>query len=204
MADATLSSDMDSFLTEAALSITQRDSLGILDGYIFLGEATASASSQINVDNVCDSIYSAYRVLLRYLRPATDAVALELVLRTTAPANLSGTYKSGFWRITSTSAASSVLENATGTIGWNVGNNCGNAAGEDTHGWVDVFLGPNAGSSDKRAIIGTNGINAAGAVVGNVGGCYLSATTIVGGFGVAFSTGNITSGKMEVYGLLGS
>lgn len=201
MADATLSSTMDSFLTEAALSIAEKDSLGLLNGWVYLGSATASASSQINVDNVVSTDYDLYQIHVNRVIPATDQTRLEIILRSATPANIGGTYKCGvLYAGINHSPVANTVADQTGTSGWTLVTVTGNAADEFVDGVFTVDLTTNSAPKTMWGFdININGATSARSLI-YIGG-YNSDTTAVAGFGIAFSGGNITSGTMKVYGL---
>ena len=168
-------------------------------GWKFLGSATASSSAQINVDNVVAAGYDEYQIVFSRIAPATDNVALELILRDSTPANIGGTYKSGFsYAITATAVVGGEISNQTGSAGWLIGGACGNAAGEFSEGCATINL--NTNSAAKRMsywnVFGQFNGNTAAAQGGGIN----TDTTAVAGFGLAFSSGNIASGYMAVYG----
>lgn len=169
-------------------------------GFKFLGRHSITAGAQAQVDNVVTSDYDIYFLAWKF-SPSSDGVTGEVILRNSSPANITGTYKSGYSYTGLNITASGAVPNLTGSTGWNVANNVGNDTSErcSGFGWVDLRGNP---GEKTMAVKGFNR-NASSQSYGNDFMCELISATAVAGFGFAFTSGNAT-GALSVYGLKNS
>lgn len=174
-------------------------SLGGAGRWELLGSVAASANSQINVDNVVSGDFDEYLITLTDVLPATDNVAAELILRSSSPANIGGTYKTGLIYTGVTAGGSSSSTDVSGTNGFRMEGSQGNGAGRTLMARIELNLSSNAGPKDvfMRWIVS----NYLGGRYTSVAAGHNSDSTPVAGFGFAYTSGNVASGKMTVYGL---
>jgi len=167
----------------------------------FIEEQTASASATL--DFVLPSGYRAYQLVIRNLKPATDAVNLWLRVSTDNGATFltSATYSyhsqgsnSGIatYNANNANGAAQILLN---------GLACGNAADEATSGLVEIW---NADSAvNKKAFTYHLVIaNVNGDPGHNSGAGDNDTTGAINAVRIMFSSGNIASGTVALYGVV--
>jgi hypothetical protein len=167
---------------------------------VLLASATASASSEILFDNVFDAaVYAEYELRFQGVQSATDNVALRVQLRDATPADIATFHRNVivFSRIDSTLAGSVI--NSGGTTGWNYSAAMGNAAnelatarftispisGQWTHMYFQGYVGQQ-NSNDRYSFTGAGS---------------LEGTTTPAGVKIYMSSGNISIGTFQLYGL---
>ena len=171
-------------------------------GLVKLASSTASSSSELVFDNFADKdTYSGYKIYFSYLKAATDNVELRGVFRTSAPADITGTYVgSSAYAFMSTSGAA-VSDNQSQTDYFQMMPGVGNQNAETLSFVAETFL-PN----------GTNGIAEINFLyrlkeqTNNLQAYYhfsraIDTQTEVKGVRFYFSSGNIASGDVTIYGI---
>jgi hypothetical protein len=168
-----------------------------------LQELTASASATLDFTSCISSAYDEYEIELINVLPATDSVILWMRMSTDGGATYDAgatAYRTAGWRFHS--GAGSAAEGAsTSRIHCNGIDAVDNAsAWGGLTGTVQLF-NP-SGSAYKQVSVKSRYLEGTGTVheeyVG--GGTYASATA-VNAFRFLFSSGNITSGTIRVYGV---
>ena len=170
---------------------------------VLLASATASSSAEILFDNEFDSaLYCEYELRFQGVQPATDNVQLRVQLRDSTPANITSLHRNVivFSRIDSAGVVAGSLPNSGGTTGWQYTTAAGNAAnelasaqftitpisGQWTHMYFSGYVGQQT-ANDRYAFTG------AGSVEG---------TTAPAGVRIYMSSGNISIGTFQLYGIL--
>ncbi len=174
-------------------------------GVVLLGTATASASAALDFESLITSSYGSYEFILKNLRPATDAT--ELYLRTSTDNGVS--YSAGasdyanYMELSEIDATPSTAEYASATdsgilLLGNAGN-AGNAASESISGRV-LLVNPLGTSSYKAFIWELMFINSTGIPVFARGSGVRNSTSDIDAVRFLMSSGNITSGAIDLYG----
>jgi hypothetical protein len=168
---------------------------------VLLASATASASASITFDNVFDAaVYSEYELRFQGVQPATDNVALRVQLRDSTPSDITSSHRNCFsFASVNATNSFSYSPNKGGTTGWVYSEAMGNAAnelgsarfniipisGQWTHMYFSGYVGQQ-NSNDRYSFIG------AGACEG---------TTAPAGVKIYMSSGNISIGSFQLYGI---
>lgn len=170
---------------------------------VYLSTVTASNSATLDIETTFDSTYDMYMIVVSGLRSASDSVDLKARLK------VGGSYQTTSYAyhtpIPSSNAFSYAAANAAGTgdaIGIGFAN--GNAAGECTSG---VFYVPTPSSTALYKIIfgHTMTINDTAYIQTQpFAGYYTGATTALTGVRLYFSSGNVSSGSVRLYGIKNS
>lgn len=173
----------------------------------YLGTQTAAASASLNFASLITSAYDVYIFDVVDLRPASDDT--EFYLRTSA--NNGSSYDSGTnnyqSRITKGDIiASPGAETTTGTVNTNritLASGIGNGAAEGISGRL-ILTGPLGTTRRKRIKFEGHYQDTSGGDM-CVETCGVrAATTIIDAVWFAFTSGNITSGKIHMYGVKNS
>jgi len=175
-------------------------------GLIFLTSATASSSATLDFSQVFSSNYNSYMADITNLLPATDGATLQVLLGTGATPTWVNT---GYMWSTMSNVPSNNVKGA--------GSN------SDTSASIGLAFGTfgasnaGAGLSGNVSILGTNGTsqvmqgqsnlsfinnNSSGYTIAT-SGFYLPSATYTS-LRFLFSAGNITSGKIVIYGIANS
>jgi hypothetical protein len=175
---------------------------------VYISSQTAAASASLNFTTGISSTYNTYLFVLDGLRPATDQVTLRMRTST----NAGGAWDSG------ASDYSYAAAYFTGVVGVNASggaaqiilsnsdaasNDIGNAAGEGISGNVYLY-NPSDTSNYKRIKSEVTWTNAGGGAVGGTGNSQRNSTADIDGVQFYFSSGNITSGSVHMYGIKSS
>lgn len=166
---------------------------------VLLASATASSSADITFDNEFDSsVYASYELRFQGIRPATDNVNLLVQLRTSAPANITDTYRIGRYATRIDANGSGPLSNVSATTGYTIAAGAGSGTNKQNSGIVSII----PFSGDWTSII------AHARIAANAGDRYSTTlagdcegTTAPAGVKLYFSTGNIASGTAQLYGI---
>jgi len=164
---------------------------------VLLGSTTASASSAIIFENVFSSDYDAYELEWIGLKPVTDGANLRIQLRSTTPADITDTFASTgtFITVSSGTGPGSVGASAV-TTGWTFAD-IGNDTNESTSGRAYLW-NLSSGVHMKADMVQ---INAAGDAYGLSYWGLCNTATARGGVKIYFSSGNIASGLVRLYGI---
>lgn len=153
---------------------------------VFLGEFTASNEATLDCDNIFDSTYSTYEVVIVEATPATDGANLRARVGTGS----SPTYQSGASDYKNGSSTSAVISLASFV---------GNVSGETAAGTITVYGAPNTSFytyCSYHIIYSENN----GDIESVVDGTAYMATTAVTSIQFFASSGNIT-GTVRIYGV---
>ena len=177
-------------------------------GMVLISSTTISNDATVDLDNVFDSTYDCYMIVLSSIVTATDDVSLSMRVGTGAtPTYVSSStysytmhtlYNASYSTESSTADTSMAITDATAA--WRMGN----ATGECYGGIIKVF-GPS--NSSRYTVFDTDGTymsTATGIAVTSKGGGAYKANTAVTSLRIFASSGNITSGEIQVYGLSNS
>jgi len=168
---------------------------------VLLASATASSSAEILFDNEFDSaLYSEYVLKFQGVQPATDNVAFRIQLRDSTPASITTTHRNNqiAGRIDATAAVGNTA-NLGSTTGWTFLTDAGNAANELTTGTMSIQ--PIAGQwthMNYQSYVTTQ----AGSRFNLIGAGAVEGTTTPVGVRIYFSSGNISIGTFQLYGIL--
>lgn len=175
------------------------DNVGAGSGsWIHLATATAAASATIDFTAAIDATYDTYVVKVNYLLPATNATTLWIRLR-----------------------SGGVFRNSASDYGWATvslgGNGSSNGDSEieatlsgylsntSTKGLSGLFyLSDPSNTTNHKLVYGNGSFSATGATIGynlSMGGVLIGVTTAVDGIRFMMNSGNITSGKFDLYGI---
>jgi len=167
-----------------------------------LASGTASNSADLTFDNFADKdTYTGYKIYFDFLKPASDNVELRGTFRNGTPADITGTVvgSSAYAFMSTVGSALTTNQSTTNYIGMMPG--VGNQVSETLSFKADLFL-PD----------GTNGIATISLPyiikehTGNINAYYhftraLDTQTEVKGLKFYFSSGNITSGSIYIFGV---
>jgi len=166
--------------------------------WIHLATATAAASATIDFTAAIDATYDTYVVKVNYLLPATNATTLWMRLR-----------------------SGGVFRNSASDYGWATvslgGNGSSNGDSEieatlsgylsntSTKGLSGLFYLSNpSNTTNHKLVYGNGSFSATGATIGynlSMGGVLIGVTTAVDGIRFMMDSGNITSGRFDLYGI---
>lgn len=168
---------------------------------VLLASATASNSAEILFDNKFDSaLYSEYVLKFQGVQPATDNVAIRVQLRNSTPASITDTHRNNITagRIDATAAVGNTA-NLGSTTGWVILSDAGNAANELNTGTMSIqpISGQWTHMNFHQYISSQTG--ARWSIIG-AGAC--EATTAPAGVRIYMSSGNISIGSFQLYGIL--
>jgi hypothetical protein len=165
---------------------------------VLLASATASSSADVTFNSVFTADYDVYQIVICDIAPATDNVQPRWTFRASG-ADMTDTYRWGSYSTNAAAAGSLALGNQNSTVGWSYNtNNLGNAANESINGVMHVW--PRS-ASWKRFTFLVNAETTATAGSWITGGGRMESTTAADGIKLTFSTGNVASGKIYIYGL---
>jgi hypothetical protein len=186
--------------TSSTTATFQTPSAGSGD-MVLLASATASGSASITFDNVFDAaVYGSYVLKIIGIQPATDTVEMLVQLRSAAPADITSTYRNNLQagRIDAAGTPSNT-GNLNSTNGWQFfSNTAGNAANELSSFHLDIY--PISGQWTQFNYSGyiTNNATQRFDVTG-AGAC--EGTTAPAGIKIYYSSGNISIGSFQLYGI---
>lgn len=175
---------------------------------VFLGSATASTSATLDFTSLITSAYDLYIFVLKDLRPATDAV--DMWMRTST--NNGSSYDSG---ANNYKTAGHKSANGANPAAWNSGgataillsdntDSIGNAAAEGLSGEVRLYT-PLGSARIKSGYFVTDYQDENLTAQKNAHGWFFRDTTAdIDAVRFMFSSGNITSGTIYMYGVKNS
>lgn len=178
----------------------------ITQDYELLATATASSSSTLDFESLITSDYGAYDFVIRRLRPATDAA--NLLMRTST--NNGSSYDSSASNygyngtLHSLSGASSPTYGSTGDTaielnGQQSGGGVGNLSSEGIDGVV-TLVNPLNATARKCITFNMQYQTTLGEQILLIGGGTRLTTSDIDAVRFQFSSGNITSGSIDMYG----
>ena len=170
---------------------------------VLLATKTASASASLVFTELNNATYSVYEIELTNVKPATDGVSLYMRTSTNAGSSYDSGAADYAWGLTGTSAGSATQGASTGdvAIAMNTVVTVGNGANEyGVSGRMTLRSAPAAVYTTTDGHV--TYWNTAGALVQvAVGGARLSAAD-VDAVQFLFSSGNIASGSIRLYGIV--
>lgn len=170
-------------------------------GWVAVNKTTASNSASIDVTNL--GAYSAIRVTISGLLPATDAVALELRFSSNNGSTYitTSTYDTANTGIVDAGTAKQTVSVDQGEIDLRIGENIGNTTADG--GYSGTLLISSFNEARPTFVSGSvaYGTTQSARVAGTVGGAEGS-NTAMNAFRLLMSSGNITSGSILVEGML--
>ena len=170
---------------------------------VFISTTTASASSSIDFTGL-SSTYASYLFIFQSLAPASDLV--DLWIRTST--DNGSTYDSGAndygWAYSGGSASPANTSDRAAREGV-LKEDCGNATNETTCGWLKLLNPSNSGSRCGWVgeIVGEVGL-ASEIGYSNAFGGSTRADAAVDAVRFMYSSGNISSGSISIYGIKAS
>lgn len=181
-------------LTCGALDQLKRDAGSL----VFIEQQTASSSSALSFTSCFTSSYNNYLIVLEDLLPATNAVNLILEVSTDGGSSyLSSGYSGGYWVWSSGGGGAGSVGSASMSLAISQSNSSTNkrCCGEIT------FRNPLGTSSYKDINARVSGWDGSSHYTYLANGTNTT-TSAVNAFRLKFSSGNISSGNVYVYGLL--
>jgi len=172
-----------------------------LETRILLDSLTASGSASLDFTKGIGSWADRYELVITDLRPATDADDAWLRLRDGTFQADAADYEFHAQTLGADSSAYSAIE-SVGESKIRLTVNTGNASSEGASGVVEVF-NPGATSSSHRVLGRLGWMTSAATPVlrgANLIGHYNGAQNPVDGMRLLFSSGNIASGRAELWG----
>lgn len=164
---------------------------------VLLEQHPASASATLDFTAFISATYDDYQFELVDVLPATNAVQLLMRCSVAATFDASSLYGTGAW--TYVSGGSTTFGSTTTSITTSNANDTDNNAGRGVVGQVRLY-NPGGSQAYKKLTydIGwlTGGVPKHATAMG-----FYNNTSAVDGFRFLFSTGNITSGTIRVYGI---
>lgn len=169
---------------------------------IYLASASASNSTQILFNSNISSTYDNYLFILDSVKPVTDGVTLQMGVSENAGSSWITNNRTA---VVSTSGTGSVTgESAAADFKLSKTNQIGNATGEDLSGYVYVQAAPSKVLRYEAST--TYADTSANAVVSLCGGNTYNngALTQLNAVRFYFSSNNIVSGTIRMYGIVNS
>lgn len=167
---------------------------------VLLSTQTASSSASLTFDNIFTSSYDTYLVKWFDIVPATNNVNFGCILRDSSPADITGTYYYGFLYCqigaAASGAAGSSLSYALLLDG--LSSTAGSGSGSGS-----FFFEPRT-TQYKRWVIAASRLYYTGnSYINNCGIVFLN-TTQASGIRFFCSSGNISTGTVQIFGLKNS
>lgn len=161
----------------------------------YLASATASSSAAISFTGLSNSYYM-YQIVLSQLIPATNGANLQLQVSTNNGSSYissASAYAYDFL-LTTNGSVTALGSSATALI---INSGQSSSAANGMSGIIQLY---NVGSSAYFTVTTSGSYTSTGAVYALTGGGFTNAATNVNAIQLLYSTGNITSGSMYLYG----
>jgi len=178
-----------------------------LGSMVLLTTSTASSSSSISFTSNIDSTYPIYRFEFLNIHPATDDITFQFQCDTGTNTNYNQTMTTTTYRATlgesDTSPAFSYLsgsDQANGTGYQLIAGSVGNDNDQGISGDMYVY-NPSSSTFTKHFITNINSIAHSDRTNYNVTAGYINTATAITRFDFKFSSGNIDSGTIKLYGI---
>lgn len=172
---------------------------GTLTGsMVLLNTLTASGSATLSDTTSLTATYSSYVIIFTNLICATANQTLQFQVRS------GGTFKSSAYVASTFYTSGAAVTNVAPTAFIQASSTtlCGNAAGNGISGKINVST-PSQTSDFKNFYGEYSMINSGSAMnVGQTGGSWTGGNGAVDGIQFLFSSGNITSGNVKIYGVI--
>ena len=177
------------------------------DGITFISSQTASASASLSFTTGIDSTYKAYKFVLVNIQPATDAAEFTFNLSTDSGSNYNVTKTTTFFSAYHDEADTatrlgyeSARDLSQSTAEQELAENVGSNADECLSGSLTLF-NPSSTTYVKHFIANINNyLNSNYSYDSYVAG-YGNTTSAINAIRFKFSTGNISAGKIYLYGI---
>jgi len=197
---------------KAVSNATAFGSITSLGSMVFIKKLTASSSATLSfVDGasgvVLDDTYKEYVFTFKDIHPATNGAKLSVNFSIDSGSNYNVTKTTTFFR------ASHYEDNSDATLGYRTGQDLaqstgeqeltdqvGNANDESMIGTLQLF-NPSSTTFVKHFISTTNSYHALNITQNNYIAGYCNTTSAVDGIRFKFSSGNIDSGDICLYGI---
>ena len=173
-----------------------------------ISEQTASSSATLDFTSGIDSTYKKYIFKIINIQPATDGTILGLNFSTDGGSNYNVTKTTTFFRAFHSESASDSysfgyvdaedLAQSTGdqNIAWNIGN----GSDEASSSIVELY-NPSDTTFVKHFIVRTNDYTASSGSGDRFIAGYCNTTSAINGVRFQWSSGNINSGVIKLYGI---
>lgn len=169
-------------------------------GWVLLSSASASASATIPFTALGGGSYSAFKLVINGLVPATNATNL-LVRISTGSGFLATAYRHATFRWTTSTNGQSGSTSDSQWIPNGSTETCGTGANQLTSYEITIFDAP-ATYPTKRAVWSAAGLWSSGSyVVMHGGGEVDTQSAVIDGIQCLMDSGNISSGRFYLYGL---
>lgn len=171
---------------------------GTIPGITWLGGVDASASATIDLETTIDGTYDSYLIVAKGVVPASNATALWARLK------IAGAYDAGASYYYHTSISASGSASYAGVVGAAlaqivVGNALSNVATATANFQLCLYT-PNSSRSKTFTSVGQYMTTATALAQANCSGMNVG-TGAVTGVRFMMSSGNITSGRFDLYGV---
>jgi hypothetical protein len=173
----------------------------------FISKATASASASIEFTSGIDSTYKEYVFYFHSIHPATDGAKLSVNFSIDSGSNYNVTKTTSFFR------ASHYEDGSDATLGYRTGQDLAQSTGEQeltdsvgndndqsTSGYLHLF-NPSSTTFVKHFISKTNASHGINISQNHYIAGYCNTTSAVDGIRFKFSSGNIDSGEILLFGV---
>jgi hypothetical protein len=191
----------------AVKDVTEFGSISSLGSLTHISTATASSSASIEFTSGIDSTYKEYVFYFVNIQPATDGVDFQFNMSTDGGSTYAVTKTTTVFTAfhdeanTSTGLTYRTGEDlAQSTAFQLLANNMGNGADENLGGYLQIF-NPSSTTFVKHFISRTSGYNSGNYMRDNFNAGYGNTTSAVDAIQFKFSTGNIDSGEILLFGV---
>lgn len=173
-------------------------------GLVKLASSTASNDDAIIFDNFVDhNTYISYFIVMKNIHPENDNVELRLKFRVggASGSNGSDTYRSGGYYVYANTASSGFITNNSATDYHRIANSVGNNDNEGINATATFFPATGTAASSGPSLFNSRhvheNISDQIQIVDRTISAYLTAT----GLNFYYSSGQIVSGEIVVYGV---
>ena len=160
-------------------------------------EIVSSGVSSVTLTGI-DSTYDVYMVKFNNFKGSSDNNNLELRLTESGTPNTTSNYDYAYKKLDATTTFAN--QNSSNQSNFDLEIQVGNDTGEQSNG-VLYILNANNSSEYTFITIETSFLNPFVGLNGTQGGGVFTVTSAVDGVNIFFSSGNIASGTISLYGL---
>ena len=182
-------------------------SISSLGSLVFISKQTASSSATISFTSGIDSTYKEYIFYFVNMHPATDNVDFRFQANRVGGSGYNETITSStFQAYHEENGSSAVLQyradydQAQGTAFQLLGNTCGNGNDESISGYLHIF-NPSSTTFVKHFVARTNTYYYGDITIDLYSAGYFNVESALDEFQFKFSSGNIDSGDILLFGL---
>ena len=187
--------------------ITSFGSISSLGSLTHIATQTASSSASLSFTSVIDSTYKEYIFYFVNMHPVTDNVDFRFQANRVSGSGYNETITStNFQAYHEENGSSAVLQyradydQAQGTAFQLLGNTCGNGNDESISGYLHIF-NPSSTTFVKHYIARTNTYYYGDITIDLYSAGYFNVESALDEFQFKFSSGNIDSGQILLFGL---